>query len=381
MKTKHLCAGLLLAGTILAGNAQTIDETATLTSGGLTAGTGGSNNTFFGYQAGKITTGASNTFIGNEAGLSTTTTNNNTFLGYRAGQFNIGSSNTFLGRSAGSNNTSGGSNIFIGADSGTSTTTGASNIYIGGISASGNTSGNYNVYIGQYAGSDSGSAASDNVYLGSFVANHNNGSGNVCIGKNAGTYSTSYAGSGNVFIGRSAGQNIFGSDLLCIESSATPTNAPLIWGNFATDQLKFNGKVGINFGTSSIPNSTGGVALTTYKLFVKGGILSDEMRVTPQTQWADYVFADDYALPSLAEVECYIAENGHLPNVPSAQQVKEEGIELGTMANIQQEKIEELTLYIIAQQKEIDKEKARNEAQENEIKELKAMVQQMLEKQ
>lgn len=56
---------------------------------------------------------------------------------------------------------------------------------------------------------------------------------------------------------------------------------------------------------------------------------------------------------TIAEVEKFIDANGHLPNVPSAAQVKEEGIELGEMAKIQQEKIEELMLYIIQQEKRI----------------------------
>ncbi|MBC8644628.1 hypothetical protein H9W95_12920 [Flavobacterium lindanitolerans] len=56
----------------------------------------------------------------------------------------------------------------------------------------------------------------------------------------------------------------------------------------------------------------------------------------------------------MAEVETFIKENGHLPNVPSAAKVAEEGLELGEMAKIQQEKIEELTLYLIEQNKKIE---------------------------
>lgn len=111
-----------------------------------------------------------------------------------------------------------------------------------------------------------------------------------------------------------------------------------------------SGKVGI--GTTNFPTSIGGANLNAYKLFVKGGVLTDEVRV--RTGWADYVFADDYNLKSLAEVENFIAINKHLPNVPSAKQVNSEGISLGEMAKIQQEKIEELMLYIIQQNKRIE---------------------------
>jgi hypothetical protein len=89
--------------------------------------------------------------------------------------------------------------------------------------------------------------------------------------------------------------------------------------------------------------------------------------------WADYVFKKDYKLPTLQEVEKQIQEKGHLFNVPSAQQVKNDGIELGEMAKIQQEKIEELTLYIIQQNKE-------NEKQNKEIEELKVLVKTLVEK-
>ena len=118
-----------------------------------------------------------------------------------------------------------------------------------------------------------------------------------------------------------------------------------------TGNGKFNGKVGI--GTTTFSTNP---LYSTYKLFVTGGILSDEVRVALSANgtWADYVFAKDYKLPTIKEVEKFIAKNNHLPNVPSAKQVKEEGINVGDMARIQQEKIEELMLYIIKQDKRID---------------------------
>jgi len=92
-----------------------------------------------------------------------------------------------------------------------------------------------------------------------------------------------------------------------------------------------------------------------YKLSVNGKIrASDDIKVYPEAQWADYVFEDDYALRSLEDVESYIKENNHLPNVPSATQVKKSGIELGAMDAKLLEKIEELTLYMIALKKQND---------------------------
>lgn len=114
----------------------------------------------------------------------------------------------------------------------------------------------------------------------------------------------------------------------------------LIEGNILTNES-------IGIGTS---NFTDGAE--TYKLSVKGKIRAQEVKV--YNTWADYVFSPDYTLPSLTEVESYIAENGHLKNVPSAKQITDHGLELGEMTKIQQEKIEELTLYLIQQNKEIE---------------------------
>jgi hypothetical protein len=121
------------------------------------------------------------------------------------------------------------------------------------------------------------------------------------------------------------------------------------------------GRVAI--GTTNTPLSIGGENISAYRLFVKGGILTDELRV--RTGWADYVFEEDYKLPTLTEVGAFIQENGHLPNVPSAAQVEAEGTEIGEITRIQQEKIEELTLYMIEMQKEIEDLKTRIDEQED----------------
>jgi hypothetical protein len=94
----------------------------------------------------------------------------------------------------------------------------------------------------------------------------------------------------------------------------------------------------------------------TYRLSVKGKVRAEEVKV--YTTWADYVFAKNYDLKPLKEVENYITTNGHLPNVPSAKEITEKGLELGEMTKIQQEKIEELTLYLIQQNKEIEELKS-----------------------
>jgi len=112
-------------------------------------------------------------------------------------------------------------------------------------------------------------------------------------------------------------------------------------------------------GNLSINNNLG-IGTTnpgTYKLAVNGKIRAKEVKV--ETGWADYVFKEDYDLPTLAEVERHIKEKGHLPNIPSANEVAKNGIQLGEMNKLLLEKIEELTLYTIQQQKEIEKLKTK----------------------
>lgn len=106
-----------------------------------------------------------------------------------------------------------------------------------------------------------------------------------------------------------------------------------------------NGNVGI--GTSSFVDGN-----DTYRFSVNGKIRAHGVKV--YTDWADYVFKDDYDLKPLNEVEDFIKQHGHLPNVPSEAEVLENGIELGAMNAKLLEKIEELTLYTIELNKKIE---------------------------
>ena len=117
-------------------------------------------------------------------------------------------------------------------------------------------------------------------------------------------------------------------------------------GGTSTMVIHNNGSVGI--GTES-PD-------VNYKLSVNGGIRCKSVRV--ETYWSDFVFRADYKLRTLSEVEAYVKENGHLPEIPSETEVSANGVELGDMTSKLLQKVEELTLYIIEQQKEIEKLKA-----------------------
>jgi len=89
------------------------------------------------------------------------------------------------------------------------------------------------------------------------------------------------------------------------------------------------------------------------KLEVAGTIRAEEVIVEAQP-WADYVFEDGYDLLTLNQVEKHIEQHGHLPGVPSSEDVESEGVSLGDTQRILLEKIEEMTLYIIDQNKRME---------------------------
>lgn len=112
-----------------------------------------------------------------------------------------------------------------------------------------------------------------------------------------------------------------------------------------------SGKVGI--GTSSPSN----------QLDVNGTIRAKEVKI--ETGWADYVFQENYQLPTLNEVKQHIAENKRLPGIPAEAEVKENGVNVGEMQVKLLQKIEELTLYVIQQNGEIQALKNKLNQMEN----------------
>lgn len=106
-------------------------------------------------------------------------------------------------------------------------------------------------------------------------------------------------------------------------------------------------------------NNDGTVGVNTtdtkgHTLAVNGDIIAEEVLVASYNDWPDYVFANDYKLKSLEELEQFIQVNNHLPNIPDASEIKENGISLGEMDAKLLEKIEELTLYVIQLKKELE---------------------------
>ena len=91
-----------------------------------------------------------------------------------------------------------------------------------------------------------------------------------------------------------------------------------------------------------------------YQLFVYKGILSEDYAIAPKSTWADFVFNNNFKLRPLSDVEKFVNTNKHLPDVPSAKEVSEKGYSQHDMNKVLLQKIEELTLYILEQQKKIE---------------------------
>lgn len=204
-----------------------------------------------------------------------------------------------------------------------------------------------------------------------------------------------YSATEDVYIrGGKAGSNVIISDIPDLGNVAVGTNIPDANTKFTlqtpadfstalsirnpSGSAKFNAYVGgpgngntISLGTpGAMPialytNSANRMFITasgnvgigtdnpTNKLSVYGNIRSTEV-IVETANWPDYVFNKNYQLQPLVEVEKYIQQNNHLPNIPSAKEIEKTGLQLGDMQKRMMEKMEELTLYIIQQQKEIE---------------------------
>ncbi len=220
--------------------------------------TKGNNNVMLGYKVGyNDTIGSYNVFLGYEAGFKNQTGNSNVYLGYQAGhEGTFGRDNVIIGQSAGYYCTSN-SNVYIGTAAGQgvlgANDTAYANVSIGLEAAKNITSGWYNVVFGFHTGHEIGSGK-NNVFIGPWAGGKSNDvDENVYIGNAAGYNNEN--GERNVFLGAHAGENETGSDKLYIDN--TSTSDPLIYGDFAADEVHINGTLTFNTGASSVQLPTG----------------------------------------------------------------------------------------------------------------------------
>lgn len=390
---------------------------------------GGSYNVALGFGAmsgGANAGGQFNIALGSRALERHTTGNRNIGIGHRTLEFtDVGNNNIGIGYYSLPNlsgNTSN-NNIALGYWSGTSLTTASNNIIIGYQSGGGLSVGNNNILIGSSisfpssasTATTSGNDTSNTIAIGTqgnqriFV--HNNGFTGIGLGNNVipqnrleikaqsnnsglrfrnyTSASPTVAPNGKVLTlnangdvvlttdeGGSGGGdfNIYENDGAINQSTTTLNNRRVnmngrnIW--FDTSTSRRNGNIYIG-SQPSYPNITG-----NYRLYVEGGILTEKVKVALRStaNWADFVFESDYKLATLKEVEAFIKKNKHLPGVESADELLKNGLDIGNMQAKQMEKIEELTLYAIEQDKKLEK-------QSKEIEILKEQVKALLERQ
>lgn len=376
----------------------------------------GNANTYVGYNSGALSKGGDNIFIGADAGYGQTppyifdnpTGYSNCFVGTRAG-YNIqsGYSNSSLGINAGKRITGGTYNVFLGFESGgtgeevqnrvpnaiygTKNTlvgsysgydllNGSSNVGIGANILFKNRTGSKNVAVGDSAGYST--TSSNNIFIGPKAGFYNTtGTNNIIIGPSSGTTVTD--GTDNVIIGYNSqaedglhnataigsGSRVAISNALILGSNANigiGTSSPSAKLEVVSETTDASGLRLSNLTSSSPSTQSTDQFLTVNQ---KGDVVKAryQLRISSPSEWSDKVFAPGYQLKPLTYVSSYISEHGHLPGIPSAEQVVSEGIDLVKMNAKLLEKVEELTLYQLEQEKSIKELKA-------EIDELKAMI-------
>jgi len=117
---------------------------------------------------------------------------------------------------------------------------------------------------------------------------------------------------------------------------------------------------------------------TGYLLGVNGGVLATKVFIATLPNWPDYVFKKNYKLKPLSEIKTYIDMNHRLPDMPSERDVAEKGIDLGEMNKLLTKKVEELTLYLIEKDKQVQKEQQNNQSQQSQINELRKLLKQLV---
>ncbi|RPI28698.1 MAG: hypothetical protein EHM61_04165 [Acidobacteria bacterium] len=419
---------------------------------------GDNNNSFFGGDAGfSNTTGASNSFFGYHAGRLNNTGYYNSAFGRSAGAANTtGQSNSFFGHFAGDSNISGNENSAFGASAGAGNNMGSTNTFVGARSGQLNTEESNNTFIGAYAELDPGSSPAINpvtnvtaIGYRSYVSRSNslilggvmgiNGAtaetfvgigtpspdrqlvveGSQALGKFRRYSAVSSSHAPAFLFERARGTNISPSNILpgdylgkvqfrAYVNGTTPEYGALV---FAAADANQNGRfafvdrdlttermVILNTGNVGIGTSTPTALLDVAgSVRIRGSISYGQ----PASSVPDYVFESDYRLMPLRQLGQYVKTEKHLPNIPKASEIQDNGVNLGEFQMKLLEKIEELTLYTVEQANVIERQReeagalraettaleleaaglrARTAGQESRIKALEEIVKTLVEK-
>ncbi len=368
----------------------------------------GTDNTFMGQSAGFNYKSNGNTIIGSNAGIGTNLNpagDFNTFVGNSAGASSYGISNTLFGAFAGFGISSGNNNIFVGRSTGTTISSGSNNVFIGtyastlGVNSAtisnsiaigynakslrnntislGDTSANMQVGIGtnwptqrlSIKGNFSFVAYNDGMFYKNKRFLFQDEQENIALGTN---HDEDFTGKGNMLLG--VGAKVHGERFTVngeeINNSTAIGNGAVV--SVSNGLVLGNQDIQVGIGTSaptarlevaSGKDGESGLLFTNLKQnttskFLTVNQLGQVVLEKPRTQinsvedWSDKVFEQNYQLKSLTEVEQFIKTNKHLPNIPSAQEMTEKGIENEKLSAKLLEKIEELTLYLIEMKKE-----------------------------
>lgn len=388
-KKNNKVAGLLSSSTTVfgavAGDAQRKDSFSSLRNTYIGANaayqftTQAEDNTIVGAETAStsVSAGKRNTIIGSQAGHNSISTNgalgslDNTYIGYKSGVDNyVGHHNTFIGTNSGVGN-NGSYNTFVGSVTGTST---SSTI----ILADG--AGNQRLYIDPNGnvgiGLGNNTAAQNKLEIKGPI---NNTSGlrfavlkSNFIPTSTNTKFLTVDAAGDVVLENVAATNT-DSSIYANDGHITSNRTVALDGNQLVFNTDLNGRVFIgNSGTAYPADFTAtfpSILATNYKLLVSGGILTEKVKIAIKdaADWKDGVFANDYELMKLSDIESFVKDNKHLPGIESADELVKNGLDLSDMQAKQMGKIEELTLYVIEQNKTLER-------QNKEIEALKAQM-------
>jgi len=331
----------------------------------------------------------------------------NTAIGHQAGQAtNAGKSNVFVGNAAGYDNVNGIGNIFLGNHAGKGLPTNTDRKLIISNTDIATTPLVYGELDKKIFKVNADFDGNSRLIVNSFTTGPSGTSGlqftNLKEGNNA-TANTNHKfltvdPNGDVILQTLA--SIVTDDLSIYTSDhaiVTPGSGPgsglrtVTMGDnnlfFDTSASNFvdgtvgTGRVYIGNTTNNFPILASTPSDSHYRLLVEGGILTEKIKVAVSggINWADYVFAKDYRLMPLGEVDSFVKANQHLPGIESAEELAKNGLDLGEMQAKQMGKIEELTLYIIEQDKTLKGQNTQLQKQGLEIEQLKAQVKALLE--